>query len=101
MSDGEQIMSLGTTLSVPNVQELAKKPLLELPPRYAHPGQEPPADVLDPQAQQVPVINLQRLLSDEFSESELPKLHAACVDWGFFQVWSTLCLTPMYFYMHP
>ncbi|KAL9677524.1 hypothetical protein QQ045_005757 [Rhodiola kirilowii] len=32
----------------------------------------------------LPVIDLQRLSSDQFSDAELLKLHAACVDWGVF-----------------
>ncbi|CAM8918570.1 unnamed protein product [Rhodiola kirilowii] len=80
-----QPVKLGGTLKVPNVQELAKKPLSELPPRYAHPGQEPAANG-DPHAEEVPIIDFQRLLSDQFSDSELLKLHTACADWGFFQM---------------
>ncbi|CAM8879191.1 unnamed protein product [Rhodiola kirilowii] len=78
-----QQVKLGGSLKVPNVQELAKKPLSELPPRYAHPGQEPAANG-DPE--EVPVIDFQRLSSDQFSDFELLKLHAACADWGFFQM---------------
>ncbi|CAM8898959.1 unnamed protein product [Rhodiola kirilowii] len=84
MGEGEvQLEKLGTTLRVPNVQEVAKIPLSELPPIYAHPGQEPPANG---NAAEVPVIDLQRLSSNQFSDAELLKLHAACVDWGFFQM---------------
>ncbi|CAM8915358.1 unnamed protein product [Rhodiola kirilowii] len=80
-----QPVKLGGTLKVPNVQELAKKPLSELPPRYAHPGQEPASNA-DPNAEEVPVIDFQRLMSDQYSDSKLLKLHAACADWGFFQM---------------
>uniref|UniRef100_A0A7N0T440 Fe2OG dioxygenase domain-containing protein n=1 Tax=Kalanchoe fedtschenkoi TaxID=63787 RepID=A0A7N0T440_KALFE len=78
-----QPVRLGGTLKVPIVQELAKKALSELPPRYAHPGQEPAANA---SAEEVPVIDFQKLLSDESTDSELLKLHTACTDWGFFQL---------------
>lgn len=88
-TEAHQPAKLGGSLKVPNVQELAKKPLSELPPRYAHPCQEPTATALvnSNADQEVPVINLERLLSGEFSDSELHKLHSACIDWGFFQVY--------------
>ncbi|CAM8912052.1 unnamed protein product [Rhodiola kirilowii] len=82
-----QPVKLGGTLKVPYVQELAKKPLSELPPRYAHPGQERASNA-DPNSKEVPVIDFQRLTSDQFSDSELLKLHAACAYWGFFHGWA-------------
>lgn len=70
---------------MPVVQELAKEALAELPHRYSRLGLEPAANV-DPRGQEVPVIDLQRLMSHEFTHYELDKLHAACADWGFFQM---------------
>nr|KJB64629.1 hypothetical protein B456_010G058400 [Gossypium raimondii] len=52
-----ELAKLGSSLLVPNVQELAKNPLKEVPPRY-------------------------KLSSKE----ELEQLHYACKEWGFFQL---------------
>ncbi|GAB2224786.1 hypothetical protein Drorol1_Dr00005561 [Drosera rotundifolia] len=77
------------SLPVPNVQELAKKPMDQVPPRYAR------TDLVDPLftsscnsalSEQLPVINLARLASFDTKDSELQKLDHACRDWGFFQV---------------
>ncbi|KAG4978083.1 hypothetical protein AAZX31_13G246700 [Glycine max] len=35
---------------------------------------------------EIPVIDMQRLLSVESGSSELDKLHPACREWGFFQL---------------
>ncbi|OMO80307.1 Oxoglutarate/iron-dependent dioxygenase [Corchorus olitorius] len=76
---------LGRSLIVPCVQELAKKPLLKLPPRYVRTDE----DYFLPNTQnlpQVPVIDLQKLVSGEFKDMELQQLHHACKNWGFFQL---------------
>ncbi|PWA35844.1 codeine O-demethylase [Artemisia annua] len=79
--------SLGGSLSVPCVQELAKESLVEAPPRYVRPDQDPIfASVLSATQTEVPVIDMQRLLSEESANSELERLHIACKDWGFFQM---------------
>ncbi|KAK0579001.1 hypothetical protein LWI29_019533 [Acer saccharum] len=75
-----------TTPAVPFVQELAKKPFTSVPPRYVHPDQDPPIISLDSSSPQVPVIDMQRLLSEDFMDSELQKLDQACREWGFFQL---------------
>ncbi|KAK2642686.1 hypothetical protein Ddye_024449 [Dipteronia dyeriana] len=75
-----------TTLAVPFVQELAKMPLTSVPPRYVHPDQDPPIISLDSSSPQIPVIDMQRLLSEDFMDSELQKLDHACTEWGFFQL---------------
>lgn len=72
---------LGGSIKVPSVLELAKEHLSKLPPRYARPRE--PAIVT---TEEVPVISLERLLSNDFADSELNKLHAACAEWGFFHV---------------
>ncbi|KAK9268688.1 hypothetical protein L1049_000448 [Liquidambar formosana] len=78
--------SVGSSLLVPSVQELAKKPGLSVPPRYVRPHEDQPI-VSDPVLiHQVPVINMQSLLSEESMDSELAKLHSACKEWGFFQL---------------
>ena len=84
-------ISFGSTLPVPFVQELAKKPLISVPPRYVHPDQDPPIISLDSSSPQVPIIDMQRLLSEDFMDSEFQKLDHACREWGFFQV----CFTPI------
>ena len=84
-------ISFGRSLAVPFVQELAKKGLTSVPPRYVHHDQDPPIISLDFCSPQVPVIDMQRLLSEDFTDSELQKLDQACREWGFFQV----CFTPV------
>ena len=71
----------GTSLLVPSVQELAKEKLSAVPPRYIQ-----HEDLVISDADHVPVIDMQRLLSTESGTSELAKLHHACKEWGFFQV---------------
>ncbi|XP_052180466.1 protein SRG1-like [Diospyros lotus] len=79
--------SLGGSLLVPSVQELAKQHLSTVPDRYVRPDQDPPILISDPSSlPQVPVISFQSLLSPEMVDSELQKLHSACKDWGFFQL---------------
>jgi hypothetical protein len=85
---------LGTSLPVPCVQELAKETTATVPPRYVRPDQEPP-NVSDSTASlpQVPVIDMQKLFSPEFMDSELDKMHHASKEWGFFQVILSLSLS--------
>ncbi|KAM3284799.1 protein SRG1-like [Capsicum chacoense] len=70
-------INFGKSLLVPNVQELAKQNLTNIPDRYVCSGQESPA---------VPVIDVQKLISGDSMDSELQKLHSACQQWGFLQV---------------
>nr|GEZ37186.1 protein SRG1-like [Tanacetum cinerariifolium] len=79
--------SLGGSLSVPCVQELAKESLVEAPSRYVRPNQDPIfVSGLSATQTEVPIIDMQRLLSEESANSELERLHIACKDWGFFQM---------------
>ncbi|KAF2285856.1 hypothetical protein GH714_008447 [Hevea brasiliensis] len=80
--------SLGTSLLVPCVQELAKEPLVTVPPRYIRPDQDHPIVVVEDDAPlpEVTVIDMQRLHNQESMDSELAKLHLACKEWGFFQL---------------
>ncbi|CAI8595580.1 unnamed protein product [Vicia faba] len=74
----------GTSLLVPSVQELAKSPNLQVPQQYLHPNQDP-IDVSNiTSLEQVPVIELSKLLSED--ATELEKLDHACRQWGFFQL---------------
>nr|GLL30292.1 protein SRG1-like [Ipomoea trifida] len=78
--------SLGASLSVPSVQQLAKENPTVVPTRYIRDGIESPAPLFS--AADFPVIDLQKLLSEKSGgdSSELQKLHFACKDWGFFQL---------------
>ncbi|XP_027341601.1 protein SRG1-like [Abrus precatorius] len=79
---------LGTSLLVPSVQELAKENISKVPQRYIQPQHENVV-VISEEANrrlEIPVIDMQSLLSRESDSSELTKLHLACKDWGFFQL---------------
>ncbi|CAI0452029.1 unnamed protein product [Linum tenue] len=88
MEDPE-LTKLGSSLQVACVQELAKNPIAAIPPRYLRPDQEP-TNATSPLS--IPVIDLQKLLSTSHHDDdgdlkpELDSLHAACRDWGFFQL---------------
>ncbi|KAG9452728.1 hypothetical protein H6P81_005632 [Aristolochia fimbriata] len=89
MEESVQV-ALGGSLTVPNVQELAKQRLDQIPPRYIRTDQEPPLISADPSLPTIPVIDLQNLLNiretrGSFS-TELERLRSACVNWGFFQL---------------
>ncbi|MED6112211.1 hypothetical protein PIB30_059614 [Stylosanthes scabra] len=81
--DFEMSKKVGTSIIVPSVQELAKKPISEIPDRYVHPNQDPVIVSNITSSHQVPVVDLSKLLSDD--SSELEKLDHACKEWGFFQ----------------
>ncbi|TMW83855.1 hypothetical protein EJD97_000593 [Solanum chilense] len=76
-------LNFGKSLLVPSVQELAKQHLTTIPDRYLRPEQETP--VISAGAE-VPVIDVQKLISGDSMDSELQKLHSACQQWGFLQV---------------
>jgi hypothetical protein len=74
----------GTSLLVPSVQEIAKQPNIQVPQQYLQPNQDP-IDVSNTTSiQEVPIIDLSKLLSQD--SFELEKLDHACKEWGFFQV---------------
>ncbi|KAF3622293.1 hypothetical protein FXO38_31360 [Capsicum annuum] len=60
---------------VPSVQELAKQHLTNILARYVCPGQESSAVSI---GAEVPVIDIQKLISGDFMDSELQKLHSTC-----------------------
>ncbi|KAI9074109.1 hypothetical protein K1719_033031 [Acacia pycnantha] len=76
-------------VQVPLVQELAKQPLTSIPERYVRPELElqlvSEAEASSPPPQ-APVIDMAKLLSPDFHDSELHKLDYACKYWGFFQL---------------
>lgn len=77
------MIKLGSTLKVPYVQDLAKEKLTPIPPRYIRPD---PTKITEVSSDEIPVVDMQRLLSDELVNLEREKLHFACKEWGFFQV---------------
>ncbi|WJX57960.1 hypothetical protein P8452_43464 [Trifolium repens] len=85
--DSEIIKKLGTSLTVPSVQELVKQPITKVPERYVQQNQDPPHVVssIISLLPEVPVIDLNKLLSEE-DGTELEKLYHACKEWGFFQL---------------
>ncbi|XVE53011.1 hypothetical protein DITRI_Ditri02bG0170400 [Diplodiscus trichospermus] len=76
-----------SSLPVPCVQELAKE-LTTIPSRYIRSDLEHLlSDVADAGSMpQIPVIDLERLISEDTADSELTKLDFACKEWGFFQL---------------
>ncbi|KAI9198850.1 hypothetical protein LWI28_023062 [Acer negundo] len=67
-------------------EELANRSLTSVPPRYVHIDKDPPIISLNSSSPQVPVIDMQKLLSEDFKDLELHKLDCACKEWGFFQL---------------
>ncbi|GMJ14816.1 SENESCENCE-RELATED GENE 1, senescence-related gene 1 [Hibiscus trionum] len=73
---------LGSSLLVPCVQELAKKPLKQVPSRYVRTDEDSPIVSHTNPSQKIPVFDMQKLLSGQEPE----QLHHACKEWGFFQL---------------
>ncbi|CAH1434278.1 unnamed protein product [Lactuca virosa] len=93
-NQNNEATNFGRSLIVPSVQELAKKSITKIPPRYVrHDHNQKPllTSSDDTSTLSVPVIDLHSLLfttdsgSSTYS-SELNKLHTAATEWGFFQV---------------
>lgn len=84
----EVAVNFGKSLIVPSVQELAKQPLTNIPPRYVRPNQDPPIVSNDSSSlPTVPIIDLQTLINGtDLVDSELEKLHSASQNWGFFHI---------------
>ncbi|GMJ07546.1 SENESCENCE-RELATED GENE 1, senescence-related gene 1 [Hibiscus trionum] len=82
MESDSEVAKLGSSLLVPCVQELAKKPLKHVPPRYVRTDEDSPVVSHTNLSPQVPVIDMEKLPSGE----ELEQLHHACKEWGFFQL---------------
>lgn len=87
MESSAEIVNFGRSLIVPSVQELAKEPIVNLPPRYVRHDQESPVVSDAESLPTIPVIDLQSLLVGKSMDSELERLHLACKEWGFFQVY--------------
>ncbi|XAR66650.1 Thebaine 6-O-demethylase [Bertholletia excelsa] len=86
METEAQFTSIGSSLQVPSVQELAKRPMITIPPQYVRDDQDPLIISDTSSSPDIPVIDLQGLLSSDSMNSELEKLHSACKEWGFFQL---------------
>ncbi|EXB58295.1 Protein SRG1 [Morus notabilis] len=90
MAEATSIAKLGGSLAVPSVQELAKETttLKAVPERYVRRDQDPTFIPNITSLPQVPVIDMNNLLSLEKDvlQSELQKLHLASKEWGFFQL---------------
>lgn len=83
--DSDMVKNLGTSLTVPSVQELVKQPITKVPERYVQQNQDPLVVSSTISSQQVPIIDLNKLLSEE-DGTELQKFDHACKEWGFFQL---------------
>ncbi|KAK2368269.1 protein SRG1 [Trifolium repens] len=69
------------------LQELAKGKISTVPTRYIQSQHEELVINKDDHSiLEIPIIDMKKLLSLEFENSELSKLHLACKDWGFFQL---------------
>ncbi|KAL5774127.1 hypothetical protein ACOSP7_011684 [Xanthoceras sorbifolium] len=83
----EEVVNFGKSLIVPSVQELAKQPIINIPPRYLRSDLEPPILHHHTCLSSVPIIDFHKLAATGDSmDCELERLHSACKDWGFFQV---------------
>lgn len=90
MESTPELVNFGRSHIVPSVQELAKESIEKIPPRYVRDDQESPMISDANSFSMIPVIDLQNLLTGKFMDSELEKLHLACKEWGFFQVYSSI-----------
>lgn len=85
-SKGENSSQYGGSIPVENVQSLASKNLIEIPPRYLR-GEYESEELLDDGDLEIPVIDMHKFAVGQSEyKYELEKLHLACKDWGFFQV---------------
>ncbi|KAK1262711.1 S-norcoclaurine synthase 1 [Acorus gramineus] len=74
------------SLPVPNVQVLSSKKLTEIPNLYIRPEREAEPALGAHLQQEIPSVDLSKLLDQRFSEEESKKLHLACQEWGFFHL---------------
>ncbi|GFP91250.1 protein srg1 [Phtheirospermum japonicum] len=80
------LRKLGGSLRVPIVQELAKKTLATVPPRYVRLDHDHDHPLPSNLSSSIPVIDFHKLFDSDSMDFELRKLHNACREWGFFQV---------------
>ena len=80
-----EIPTYGSSLAVPNVQEMVMKDPLQVPQRYIRNEEEMEKEAdLSHLSSEIPVIDLSLLSSGD--KDELMKFDMACKEWGFFQV---------------
>ncbi|CAI8595583.1 unnamed protein product [Vicia faba] len=72
------------SILAPSVQELAKQAISKVPDQYLQPNQDPIFLSDRITLSQLPIINFDKLLSED--EIELENLDKACKEWGFFQL---------------
>ncbi|KAF5944771.1 hypothetical protein HYC85_018848 [Camellia sinensis] len=82
-----KLARLGSSLLVPSVQELAKESLTTVPPRYVHHDHQnhPNSSYGARCPDDVPIIDMDKLISRDHMDLELKKLNYASKEWGFFQ----------------
>ena len=82
-----KLLQLGASLPVANVQALAaSKDLTEIPHRYVRSDADAADNFVYTGDEEIPVVDLRRLLGPATFEDETEKLKFACEEWGFFQV---------------
>ncbi|GAB4855154.1 hypothetical protein Ancab_039749 [Ancistrocladus abbreviatus] len=74
------------SLEVPSVQELVKEKMTKIPTRYIVRSHVEQGFVEVDALPQLPVIDMARLTSPQFMDSELEKMDQVCKEWGFFQL---------------
>lgn len=79
----DEVPVYATSIPVPNVQEMARKNLLEVPERYIR-NREDVSEIGEVLSLEIPIIDLSSL--SRGCPEELEKVDQACRDWGFFQV---------------
>ncbi|CAL5412434.1 unnamed protein product [Camellia sinensis] len=83
-----KLARLESSLLIPSVQELAKESLTTVPLRYVrHDHQNHPISSYGARCpDDVPIIDMDKLISGDHMYSELKKLDYASREWGFFQL---------------
>ncbi|KZV31475.1 hypothetical protein F511_28361 [Dorcoceras hygrometricum] len=79
-----KLTKLGGSLTVPYVQELVKETSTTVPKRYIRFDENDSISCDVSFSSEIPVIDMHKF--DEDAMEELGKLHAACQEWGFFQL---------------
>ncbi|EEF42743.1 Flavonol synthase/flavanone 3-hydroxylase, putative [Ricinus communis] len=72
--------------SVLSLQELIKKPMVEIPPRYVFRSDDEETLNCHSFSTIIPTFDFKLLLSKETSDLEIEKLHSICKEWGIFQL---------------
>ena len=85
--ENEDAPTYGSSVPVPNVQELVRQDPLQVPERYIRnleDSDRPKNTDTSHLSLMIPVIDLSSLIIGD--REELNKLNLACQEWGFFQV---------------